>query len=155
MCDRVFEKFDSGQKKRRGKESKIKQESNEKFHLVNILKILSIKYFFVDLKCWYYELPAPAEDKQMVQTFVNVSNCTCHAEEFQCNSSRLCIPLRSKCDIHVDCDDASDEIGCELPLCIENQFQCNNRHCLERKFQCNGKNDCGDNSDEIHCGECS
>ena len=57
--------------------------------------------------------------------------------------------------MHVDCDDASDEIGCELPQCKEDHFRCNNSHCLEKKLQCDGNDDCGDNSDEIHCGECS
>ena len=56
--------------------------------------------------------------------------------------------------MYVDCNDASDQIGCELP-CEEDQFQCDNKVCLKKELQCDGIDHCGDNTDETHCGECS
>ena len=37
----------------------------------------------------------------------------CTEDEFQCVTSGICIPKVSKCDQTTDCDDNSDEIGCQ------------------------------------------
>ena len=39
--------------------------------------------------------------------------------------------------------------------CDRHQFLCNNKVCIPNLWKCNGKNDCGDNSDELleECGE--
>uniref|UniRef100_A0A8C5K7J5 Complement component C6 n=1 Tax=Jaculus jaculus TaxID=51337 RepID=A0A8C5K7J5_JACJA len=34
----------------------------------------------------------------------------------------------------------------------KNKFRCDSGRCLLSKLECNGENDCGDNSDERHCG---
>ncbi|GIY23880.1 uncharacterized protein CDAR_373861, partial [Caerostris darwini] len=31
------------------------------------------------------------------------------------------------------------------------QFKCGNNKCILRSYYCNGRNDCGDNSDELYC----
>ena len=49
--------------------------------------------------------------------------------------------------------DESDEKNCN-GMC--EGFLCHNEKCLsDPGSQCNGKDDCGDNSDEFHCGESS
>lgn len=37
--------------------------------------------------------------------------------------------------------------------CDEEQFTCSNGQCKPQFFVCDRMNDCGDNSDEEHCGE--
>ena len=86
----------------------------------------------------------------------NVRNCSykCFDEhEFMCNSSKKCIPKRSRCDSIKDCDDLSDELNCKVKECgdKELEFKCKNNNCVRAAYQCDGMNDCGDNSDE-HCG---
>jgi len=39
--------------------------------------------------------------------------------------------------------------------CDEEQFTCRNGLCRPQFFVCDRSNDCGDNSDEEHCGEFS
>ena len=36
--------------------------------------------------------------------------------------------------------------------CDINQFACDNGHCIPIWSECNGFGECGDNSDEDHCG---
>lgn len=39
-----------------------------------------------------------------------------------------------------------EEVDCK------NKFRCDSGRCIPSKLECNGENDCGDNSDERHCG---
>ncbi|KAM6224364.1 complement component C6 [Rhynchocyon petersi] len=39
-----------------------------------------------------------------------------------------------------------EEVDCR------NKFRCDSGRCIASKLECNGENDCGDNSDEKHCG---
>lgn len=36
--------------------------------------------------------------------------------------------------------------------CPASQFMCRDGRCIPAQYECNGGNDCGDNSDEAHCG---
>ena len=40
------------------------------------------------------------------------SNNGCGVHNFQCRSTKQCIPKNYICDNEVDCPDRSDEIGC-------------------------------------------
>lgn len=35
--------------------------------------------------------------------------------------------------------------------CHSDEFECNNRKCIYDSWKCNGADECGDNSDELHC----
>ena len=37
-------------------------------------------------------------------------------------------------------------------VCLAGQKRCNNGHCVESEEWCNGLDECGDKSDELHCG---
>ncbi|OXB56759.1 hypothetical protein ASZ78_002300 [Callipepla squamata] len=51
--------------------------------------------------------------------------------------SRPCFPAKLCNIVDVDCN---------------NKFRCESGRCIAKKLECNGENDCGDNSDERHCG---
>ena len=40
-------------------------------------------------------------------------------------------------------------------LCSSSTFRCDNGTCITKYWVCDGYNDCGDNSDETHCGKCT
>ncbi|CAD5118429.1 DgyrCDS7137 [Dimorphilus gyrociliatus] len=40
---------------------------------------------------------------------------------------------------------------CEADACLEGQFRCNAGNCIKNSYKCDGKNDCGDDSDELAC----
>lgn len=53
-----------------------------------------------------------------------------------------------------DCNDNSDEIDCDRPICNASQFQCEINHkCIPDTFRCDFDHDCGggDTSDEHNC----
>ncbi len=78
---------------------------------------------------------------------------TCGPEEWSCRSSSgQCIPLAWVCDEHKDCDDASDEDGCNQ-TCLANEFTCDNGKCIQKRWLCDREDDCGDHSDERDCPE--
>ena len=86
------------------------------------------------------------------------ANCTCHWDEFRCNTSLKCIKKHSVCDYEKDCDDNSDELqDCDHNKCNTLQFKCSNNRCIEASHQCDGTDDCkdgvdgGPSSDEIAC----
>ncbi|XP_076656222.1 sortilin-related receptor isoform X2 [Halictus rubicundus] len=100
-------------------------------------------------------------------------DCTtvnCHSWQFTCNSfngSQRCIYKSFVCDGDKDCPDGSDEVNCTVttrpaaPLnpmlpsspCNDWMFMCDNNKCVPHWWKCDGVDDCGDNSDEVVCGE--
>ena len=74
----------------------------------------------------------------------------CGPRQFQCENEQ-CVDIRSKCDGVLDCYDHSDEAD---SLCNHDEFICDNGKTLEWTFVCdNSTDDCGDYSDEQHCGK--
>ncbi|GAB1604843.1 atrial natriuretic peptide-converting enzyme-like isoform X2 [Argonauta hians] len=78
--------------------------------------------------------------------------CRQDVPQFQCVQDGVCIDLSYRCDEIVQCDDFSDEIGCECDL--EKQFRCSNGICLSHKHWCNKVQDCTDGSDELPGCKC-
>lgn len=64
----------------------------------------------------------------------------------------MCIGKAEVCDDIPQCQDSSDELGCdtETDLC---DHHCDNKsRCLPAKFLCDGEWDCLDGTDEVNCG---
>lgn len=40
---------------------------------------------------------------------------------------------------------------CQLPVCPKNSLYCSNGKCVNHRWKCDGQDDCGDESDEMHC----
>lgn len=59
-----------------------------------------------------------------------------------------CIPAKQRCNKHVDCPGAEDELNCPPVTCPPNQFKCQNDKCIPAVWVCDKDNDCTDNSDE-------
>ncbi|XP_053401382.1 uncharacterized protein LOC123549404 isoform X2 [Mercenaria mercenaria] len=79
-------------------------------------------------------------------TMSTTTPAPCRADQYQCADGQ-CIPSSYLCDIYyVDCDDGSDEKGCDCP-----DFRCNNGDCISDESKCDGKFDCTDRSDEKGC----
>ncbi len=41
----------------------------------------------------------------------------------------------------------------DLPTCSPGHFTCRNQKCIDVEWVCDGDNDCGDDSDELDCGQ--
>ena len=58
----------------------------------------------------------------------------------------MCIREAWHCDQEVDCDDSSDERGCNCNTLTS--FNCKSGECLPKSVKCDGTKDCKDGSDE-------
>eukprot|EP01083_Nonionella_stella_P196484 722940_1 len=79
----------------------------------------------------------------------------CGFDEYQCVTSKACIPNSYLCDQFKDCDGGDDEHNCcqvsnntEI-TCSDSEFTCKNCSCIPITFQCDGVWDCPDGSDEV------
>ncbi|CAF3744759.1 unnamed protein product [Rotaria socialis] len=75
----------------------------------------------------------------------------CSFSEFQCLTSKECIPKTWKCDKTYDCADQTDENNCVYECSNKTSFTCQNGQCINMTYHCDGLPDCRDGSDEINC----
>lgn len=81
-------------------------------------------------------------------------NCTygdvCLLEQFRC-SNGTCIDDDNMCDKIDDCLDGGDERDCPDVSCGPSEFTCRSGSgiCIPHTWVCDGKNDCGENEDEL------
>lgn len=78
----------------------------------------------------------------------------CPNDYFRCRN-RICIAASKHCNKIVDCEDGSDEKGCQ---CGDGEFLCaTNNTCILARYRCDYDKDCPDASDEMNCpnSECS
>jgi len=88
-------------------------------------------------------------------------------DTFKCLSGDQCVSASGRCNEVNNCDDGSDELGCDTvwgtpailhqeecksPFYDSLQFRCaDNVHCTHIFGKCNGINNCADGSDEVGC----
>uniref|UniRef100_A0A9J2PXH6 Chitin-binding type-2 domain-containing protein n=1 Tax=Ascaris lumbricoides TaxID=6252 RepID=A0A9J2PXH6_ASCLU len=79
----------------------------------------------------------------------------CSENEFACCAMpQRCIPIRRRCDGHIDCADGGDENNCPIAKhCSENEFACcaMPQRCIPIRRRCDGHIDCADGGDENNC----
>ncbi|CAG0901565.1 unnamed protein product [Darwinula stevensoni] len=80
---------------------------------------------------------------------IQVSLISC-GNDFVCDTGE-CVSSKLRCNDAADCIDGSDEFGCSIPGCSEDEFQCNTGDCILTKFKCDSYDDCPDGSDERGC----
>lgn len=87
---------------------------------------------------------------------------------FTC-ANHKCIPIWWKCDYANDCEDGSDELGCNYtstpspsgskndhwltPTCSNNQFQCDSGECISMAWVCDSVPECSNGEDEHNCDD--
>ena len=82
---------------------------------------------------------------------------SCSSDQFACFDRSKCIPMRSLCDEHPDCDDASDETE---SVCRECAVVCKvegRNRCIGKKALCDGVFNCDNGIDETPslCDNCN
>ncbi|XP_033635048.1 sortilin-related receptor-like [Asterias rubens] len=80
--------------------------------------------------------------------------CTDGTGGVQCNDGNGCYDLGQKCDVFNECDDKSDELGCDKGCNHPHYFVCpSNLQCIDRNLVCDGHLDClnGDDEDATYC----
>merc|ERR1719446_213333 len=91
-------------------------------------------------------------------------------DSFKCLSGDQCIRSEGRCNGVANCDDGSDELGCDTewgipavlgsqechdPFISDVQFRCADNTCTHIAGRCNGVNNCADGSDEQGCATTS
>jgi len=87
-------------------------------------------------------------------------------DTFKCLSGDQCIQATGRCNDVQNCDDGSDEVGCDTewgtpavlgsqdcqdPFVADVQFRCADNTCTHIAGRCNGVPNCADGSDEDNC----
>ncbi|XP_014091454.2 low-density lipoprotein receptor-related protein 4 [Bactrocera oleae] len=88
----------------------------------------------------------------------------CGDTQWLCLSTCTCIDQSARCDKKNDCEDGADEFDCEVigDMLHKLQKDCEQTgmhvmcprtyRCINKEWLCDGDDDCGDYSDETHCG---
>lgn len=95
----------------------------------------------------------------------HVCEDNCKDTQWMCTISCACISKSERCNKIQNCDDGTDEYDCDnnddmvskLQLSCEqtgDHVMCPKTYrCINKDWLCDGDDDCGDYSDETHCGE--
>ncbi|XP_072042804.1 uncharacterized protein [Amphiura filiformis] len=118
-----------------------------------------IKFKRIGSEDWTNTTTAEPEDRSVTikplvpgatYSFTVLIKGQCEAGSFACSRYASCMENRSLCDAFIDCDETKrDEIFC--PCLKDDYFRCDNLRCINPERICNGEDNCGDNTDEIHC----
>ncbi|XP_022104410.1 low-density lipoprotein receptor-related protein 2-like isoform X2 [Acanthaster planci] len=86
----------------------------------------------------------------LILAVTGVSQRACPAGHYQCDSGQ-CISLAWRCNGVFNCDDRSDELGCDYGTCSTTEYQCPSGMCITQSWLCDGIEDCPDREDESNC----